>query len=85
VHTAELSFEYRSPAAAALIEDAVAVEVGEIDGDRATASVRRRGGTLRIEIDADDLVALRAGLNTWETLVEVAERAVGAGRDGEDL
>ena len=85
MHAAELTFEYRSKTVAALIAEAVAVELGEIDGDRATATLQRQDSTLLIEIDADDLVALRAGLNTWETLVTVAERATAAGRgEGED-
>lgn len=85
MHAAELTFEYRSPTVAAIVADAVSVELGEIDGDRATATLQRQAATLHVEIDADDLVALRAGLNTWGTLVDVAERATAAGRpEGED-
>ena len=79
MHTADLCFEYRSPTAASHIEAALGVEIDEIEGDRATASLRREGDTLQIDIEADDLVALRAGLNTWQTLAEVAERAGDAG------
>jgi len=85
VHTADLRFEYRSPEAAALVADAVGEEIGEIGGDRATATLTVDGSVLHIEIDAADLVSLRAGLNTWETLLEVAERAAEAGRPGEVL
>jgi KEOPS complex subunit Pcc1 len=79
-HDADLTFRYDSSNAAALVADAVRQEVDEIEGDRTTATVRREGREVSVDIDADDLVALRAGLNTWETLVEVAERAVEAGR-----
>jgi KEOPS complex subunit Pcc1 len=80
VHDADLVFDYDTPEAAALVADSIGQEIGEIEGDRTTAAVRRDGSRLRIDIDADDLVALRAGLNTWTTLVEVAERMVEAGR-----
>ncbi|WP_178916130.1 KEOPS complex subunit Pcc1 [Natronomonas gomsonensis] len=80
MHDAELVFDYDTPEAAALIADSVGQEIGEIEGDRTTAAVSRDGCRLRIDIDADDLVALRAGLNTWTTLIEVAERSMKAGR-----
>lgn len=73
-HTAELTFDYETSADATLVERSVRQEVGEIDGDRATATVSRDGARLTVRVDAADLVALRAGLNTWTTLVEVAER-----------
>jgi KEOPS complex subunit Pcc1 len=79
-HAADLTFRYDDGEAAALVADAVRQEVDEIEGDRTMATVHRADAAVRIEIAADDLVALRAGLNTWGTLVEVAERAVEAGR-----
>lgn len=85
MHSADLRFRYRSPEAAALVADAVAGELGEIDGDRATATLTVADATVRIDIDAADLVALRAGLNTWEGLLEVAERSAEIGRSGEIL
>lgn len=80
VHAADLSFEYGSDDAAALVADAVSQELDEIDGDRSTATLERDGRRVRVAVAADDLVALRAGLNTWGTLVEVAERMAEAGR-----
>jgi len=85
VHTAELAFRYRSPEAAALVAEAVAGEIGELDDERASTTLERVGPEVRIGIEATDLVALRAGLNTWTTLLEVAERAAEAGRPGEIL
>ena len=79
MHTAELSFRYDSPQAAALVAVAVGQEVGEIDSERASSTLSRDGSRLTVEIDADDLVALRAGLNTWSALVEVAEAMIEAG------
>jgi KEOPS complex subunit Pcc1 len=80
VHTAELRFRYDRPNTARIVADAIEQEIGKIDGDRASTALSRGESQLTIEIDAEDLVALRAGLNTWETLVEVAERSIEAGR-----
>lgn len=60
---------------ARIVADAVGVEVGGIDDDRSRARVRRQGRTVIVEIEADDLVALRAACNTWIRLVGVAEDA----------
>ena len=79
MHAADLVFTYDDARAAALIVDAVSQEVDEIEGDRTTATVARNGCEVRVDVEADDLVALRAGLNTWSTLLEVAERMVEAG------
>jgi KEOPS complex subunit Pcc1 len=76
-HSARLAFDYSSPEAAALVDRSVSQELGEIDGDRATATVDRDGQTVTVTVSADDLTALRAGLNTWTTLVEVAESVAG--------
>ncbi|MFT4904017.1 MAG: KEOPS complex subunit Pcc1 [Natronomonas sp.] len=81
MHTAELLFSYDSPEAAALVATAVSQEVDEIEGNRTTADVTHIDSEVRIDVDADDLVALRAGLNTWSTLVEVAERMVDSGSE----
>ena len=77
-HAATLTFRYPDSDAAGLVATAVSREVGEIDGDRSAAAVSRDGATVRVDVGADDLVALRAGLNTWSSLVEVAERSLEA-------
>jgi KEOPS complex subunit Pcc1 len=68
-----LRFEYDAERRARIVERSVRVEVGEIDDDRSTARVDREGRTLRVTVGAADLVALRAGANTWLRLVAVAE------------
>jgi KEOPS complex subunit Pcc1 len=78
-HGVLLEFEYDAPEFAAHVERSVRQEVGEIEGDRTTATLSRDGSVLTVDIRADDLVALRAGLNTWCSLVEVAERCASAG------
>ena len=76
-HDAILRFEYESSARARVVASAVAQEVGEIDGDRSSATVEHEAESVVVRIVADDLVALRAGCNTWGSLVEVAERTSG--------
>ena len=77
-HAATLTFRYPDSDAAGLVAAAVSQEVGEIDGDRSAATVSRDGAAVRVDVGADDIVALRAGLNTWSSLVEVAERSLEA-------
>jgi KEOPS complex subunit Pcc1 len=72
-HRLELSFQYDDERRARLIYESVAVEVGEIDDDRSTARVAVDAETLSVTVIAHDLVALRAGTNTWIRLVETAE------------
>lgn len=72
-HGVLLEFAYDEPVAER-VERSVRQEVEEIEGDRTTAAVSRDGGVVRVDVAAEDLVALRAGLNTWCSLVEVAER-----------
>jgi KEOPS complex subunit Pcc1 len=76
-HDAVLSFDYSTPDIAARVERSVRPEVGDIQGDRTRATIDRTGDCVTVTVAADDLVALRAGLNTWSTLVRVAEATSG--------
>ncbi|RZV08633.1 KEOPS complex subunit Pcc1 [Natrinema hispanicum] len=78
-HDATLEFDYESTARAELVAASVAREIGEIDDDRSRTTLKRDGARVCIEIDADDVIALRAALNTWFSLVDVAERTADAG------
>jgi KEOPS complex subunit Pcc1 len=73
-HEATLTFTYDDQRRAGLVADAVGVEVGEIADGRSRAAVDRDGRRVVVTVRAADLVALRAGVNTWSRLVEVAER-----------
>ena len=78
-HTLSLRFAYDTERRARIVERGVRVEVGEIDDDRSTARVEREGRVVRVRVGAADLVALRAGANTWLRLLGVAESvSVGA-------
>ena len=74
-HDAVLSFTFEDERRARTVERSVHPEVGAIAGDRTTATLDREGATVTVTVEADDLVALRAGINTWSTLVSVGERA----------
>jgi KEOPS complex subunit Pcc1 len=74
-HRTVLTFDYPDGERARRVERSLRPEVGAIDGDRTTAGMTREGATLRVTVTADDLVALRAGCNTWLTLSSVAETA----------
>ena len=73
-HETVISFTYPSRRRARIVADALGPEVGEIDDARSTATVDREGDAVRVRLTADDLVALRAGVNSWSRLVAVAER-----------
>jgi len=78
-HETVLSFRYPSERRARLVGDAIEPEVGEVDDARSAATVSRDGNAVRVRVVADDLVALRAGINSWSRLIEVAERVGEAG------
>ncbi len=76
-HDAVLSLEYSTAQRARRVERAIRPESGDIAGDRTRVTLSRDGETLDVRLSAADLTALRAGLNTWFSLVTVAERAGG--------
>jgi KEOPS complex subunit Pcc1 len=90
-HRLDVEFEYPSEQCARVVADSVAVEVGEMPDERSGATVDREGRVVTVGIGAADLVALRAGTNTWVRLVGVAEDVavacdaldVAAGCDGQ--
>ena len=73
-HEAVLEFDFADPERARCVARSVRVEVDDIDGDRSGATVDRDAATVTVTVRADDLTALRAGVNTWSGLVSVAER-----------
>ena len=74
-HEAVLSFSYDSPEHAARVADSIAPELGQIDDDRSSVRSTRDGADLELRVEARDPVALRAAVNTWCSLVSVAESA----------
>jgi KEOPS complex subunit Pcc1 len=80
-HEAALEFDYETRSRAELVAASVAREIGEIDDERSRTTIECEDSQVAIEIDADDIVALRAALNTWFSLIDVAERTADAGAD----
>ena len=78
-HSATFSLEYDSEPHARTVADSLGQEVGEIDDDRSRTALERDGRTLSVRIEACDLVALRAAMNTWLSLADVAESTVRVG------
>ena len=74
MHEAELVFHYPEPIAKA-IADALRPETASGQVPKTRADVSLTPGALRVRIVADDLSALRAGVNSYARWVEAAERA----------
>ncbi|EMA06666.1 KEOPS complex subunit Pcc1 [Haloarcula vallismortis] len=72
-HQTHLTAEYDSTDQARAIERSIRPEIDDIEGDRTTARLCRNGQHVELTVKATDLVALRAGINTWLTLRGVAE------------
>ena len=72
-HRSSLEFAYDDERRARTVAESVGAEVGEIDDERSGARVSRDGRTVTVRVEAADLVALRAGCNSWLRLVAVAE------------
>ncbi|MFC6787238.1 KEOPS complex subunit Pcc1 [Halobaculum halobium] len=77
-HHAVLRFPYPDERRARVVHEAIGVEVGAIDDDRSTATTDLDGSAVAVTVRARDLVALRAGVNTWTRLVETAETVAAA-------
>jgi KEOPS complex subunit Pcc1 len=73
-HETVLELSYDDESLARVVERSVAREVGEIDDERSATTVSRDAETVRFDVRARDLTALRAATNTWLRLAMVAER-----------
>lgn len=75
-HRAVFTLEYHNERTARIVSTSLTQEIGEIDDARSTTTVSHESRTVTIAVDAGDLVALRAAVNTWLSLAGVAERVV---------
>lgn len=80
-HDCHLSVSLRDERRARLVERALAVEVDEIADARSTATVAREADTVSVRVAADDLVALRAGVNTWTRFLDTTEQVLAVADD----
>ena len=74
LHEAVFEYPYDDERTATIVAESVRPEVGDIEGNRTRATLRQDGNTVKVTVRAQDLAALRAGINTWGSLVSVAER-----------
>jgi len=81
VHRTSITVSYDSVHTASIVEQSVGPEIGDIDGARSSATIDRAGSAVTVDVEATDLVALRAGQNTWLSLLEVAERVTDGAPD----
>jgi KEOPS complex subunit Pcc1 len=77
----ERSFDTRERANT--IQQALALELGAIDGERSQTVLDREAETLRITIAAEDATALRAAKHSWFSLLVAAERTADSVARGE--
>jgi KEOPS complex subunit Pcc1 len=78
-HETVLTFEYEDESRASIVAASIEGELAELAGDRTRAELAREGGVLEVRIEASDLVALRAGINTWCSFVDVASEVAAIG------
>jgi KEOPS complex subunit Pcc1 len=80
-HGTVLTITYATPECARRVERALSPEVDDLADDRSRTTLSREATQLDLRIRARDLVGLRAALNTWLSLLSVAE-ATGLDRPG---
>ena len=78
-HDAVLTFEYDDQRRARIVERSLGPEVEPLHDERSRATVTRDAAIVTVRIEAADLVALRASINTWCSFVDVIERVANAG------
>ncbi|MFB6253764.1 MAG: KEOPS complex subunit Pcc1 [Halobacteriaceae archaeon] len=72
-HEAIFEFEYDDQQHASIIANSIRLEANDIEDSRATTTVHQDGCNLRVIINAQSVTTLRAGCNTWCSLIDVAE------------
>ena len=77
-HQLDTEFTYDDERRARVVAGSIGVEVGEMPDERSGAAVDRDGEAVTVSVAATDLIALRAGTNTWVRLVGVAEDVAAA-------
>ena len=55
------------------VYDALGPELKEVVSDRSRVALGLAGETLRLDVAAEDIVSMRAAVNTWLRLIRIAE------------
>jgi KEOPS complex subunit Pcc1 len=83
-HETVLAFEYEDEHRTSIVAASIEGELAELAGDRTHAELACEGGVLEVRIAASDLVALRAGINTWCSFVDVAGEVAAIGANASE-
>ncbi len=62
-----------SAAYAEKIYESLKPELQATPSERSKVELKAEGGLLKLFIDAEDIISLRAALNTWLRLIKIAE------------
>lgn len=81
-HTTRISATFDSATAATQAKLSLAPEAAELIDDRSQTTVSQAEEILTIRIEAMDLVALRAAINTWCGLLQVVDTVNAITDDG---
>jgi len=74
VHTVFIEFEF-GPLAGKVYE-ALKPELQASPSERSRVELKEEGGLIKLFIEAEDVISLRAALNTWLRLIKIAEEMV---------
>ena len=55
------------------VYESLVPELQEIPSERSKITLGQAGGTLRLYVAAEDLVSMRAAINTWLRLIRISE------------
>ena len=78
MHTVFVEFEFGPRADKAL--EALKPELQASPSERSKIELRCDGGLLRLFIEAEDIISLRAAVNTWLRLIKIVEEMLNTHR-----
>jgi KEOPS complex subunit Pcc1 len=76
VHTVLVEFEFGGMADK--VFESLEPELQAVPSERSRIELSKEGGLLKLFIEADDIISLRAALNTWLRLIKIAEEMLNA-------
>ena len=76
MHTVFVEFEFGDRVHK--IHESLKPELQAAPSDRSKIELKTEGGLLKLFIEAEDIISLRAALNTWLRLVKIAEEMLDA-------
>lgn len=72
-HMHTLSVELDLGPHARPVYETLVPELQEIPSERSKITIEQSGGTLRMFVAAEDIVSMRAAINTWLRLIRISE------------